>query len=128
MQAFKKAPPGVMTDTPLHIYFCAITTLPDKVYKVNPSIDINRDKFVYFVAASNEKDAQELTLCFFKEEYRLYTGHNEISLYVEEVGFETYRCPLVVEDIDEKRHRMTLTATKNKFEYTDHTKAVACAS
>lgn len=111
----------------MHVYFCSIVKVPEKIYRANKKIERD-DKFVYFVAATSEEEAQDMTLFFFKEEHKLHTPYHNVSLYVEEVEFETYRCPLTLEDINEQKYRMDFVPVKNKlFHDANCKKAIACA-
>lgn len=77
---------------------------PEKVYEVNPKI--LRDVFYhYFVLATDREDAEEMALFLFKEQFKLYTGHYEISLYHREVDFETYVAPNILEASDANKYK-----------------------
>lgn len=93
----------------MDVYFVKITDFPAKVFEANP--DVKHIGYTYFVVASNQEDAEELALYLFKEEFGLYTGCYEISLYLREVVCETYKCPTEFTGFDTKKYRATLAKT-----------------
>lgn len=92
----------------MDVYFIGLTNFPQKVFTVNP--EVKKDfKYVYFVVASDKEEAEELALYLFKEQFGLYTGCYEISLYLKEITCETYKCPTEFAGFDTDKYRSTLS-------------------